>query len=80
MLGPGLLSLRILVSLFSDLEFRAQANDDSWKKLMKKSGKRFQSVVARVQKTNAMELASIYAPLQDEIVHRKKLVLMNRDA
>jgi hypothetical protein len=47
---------------------------------MKKSGKRFASVVARVQKTNAIELASIYAPLQEEIVHRKRLVLMNRTA
>lgn len=47
---------------------------------MKKSGKRFELVVARVQKTNAIELASIYAPLQDAIVHRKKLVLMNRGA
>lgn len=45
---------------------------------MKKSGKRFESVVARVQKTNAIELASIYAPLQDAIVHRKKLMLMSR--
>jgi hypothetical protein len=47
---------------------------------MKKSGKRFELVVAQVQKTNAIELASIYAPLQEAIVHRKKLVLMNRGA
>lgn len=47
---------------------------------MKKSGKRFELVVARVQKINAIDSASIYAPLQDAIVHRKKLVLMNRGA
>jgi hypothetical protein len=47
---------------------------------MKKSGKRFISVVMEVKKANAVELASTYAPLQDEIVHMKKMVLMNRGA
>lgn len=63
-----------------DLKISAQADYRSWEKLMKKSGKRFASVVARVQKTNATELASIYAPLQDEIVRKKKLALMSRGA
>lgn len=45
---------------------------------MKKSGERFGSVVAQVRKTNAIELASIYAPLQEEIVRRKKSELMIR--
>jgi hypothetical protein len=40
---------------------------------MKESGKRFISVVAEVKKANAVELASTYAPLQDESVHMRKI-------
>jgi hypothetical protein len=48
----------------------------SWKKLMKKSGTLFDSVIAHIKQTEAMQLASDYSPLQEAIVRQTMMALM----
>jgi len=47
-----------------------------WKKLMKKSGALFDSVIAHIKQTEAMQLAADYSPLQEAIVRQTMMALM----
>lgn len=48
----------------------------SWKKLMKKSGVVFDSVIAQIKQTETMQLALVYSPLQEAIVRHTLTALM----
>ena len=52
------------------------ADISSWKKLMKKSGALFDSVIAQIRQTEAMQLALDYTPLQEAIVRQTMTTLM----
>lgn len=52
------------------------ADISSWKKLMKKSGALFDSVIAHIKQTEAMKLAADYSPLQEAIVRQTMMALM----
>jgi len=43
---------------------------------MKKSGTLFDSVIAHIKQTEAMQLAADYAPLQEAIVRQTMMALM----
>jgi len=66
-LGPGIC-----------LVLGCQLSESHWKKLLGKSGNLFDSVVAQVRQTGAVQLALDYAPLQAEIVRSKKMNLMQK--
>lgn len=55
------------------------ADVHSWKKLMKKSGSLFDSVIAQIERTEAIQLASDYAPLQEAIVRQTMVALMHEN-
>lgn len=46
---------------------------------MKKSGSLFDSVVAQIEQTEAMQLASDYAPVQEAIVRQTMAALMKEN-
>ncbi|KAM0714508.1 hypothetical protein Q7P37_009802 [Cladosporium fusiforme] len=55
-----------------------QLPESYWKKLMKKSGHLFKSVTTQIRQTEALKLASDYAPLQEKIVSQTLADLMRR--